>query len=311
MPEARRVADMDGVYHDAHPPVDRRERRYQWRASHWVWAIGLVLASILVTQSAWVESIKLGWTDDECQYILLAPFMTAWLIWVRRWRMPYCKPVGQWVGLPIMLLGGWMWAWGYRHSAATFWHGGPVLVAAGAFVSVMGADVVRKFAPAFLSLLFLIPITPTRRHIIASPMEYYAAQWTKGCCQFFGLDVAQRGNLLMVNGTEVEVAEACSGIRQLVTFWLVSYVMAFSRPLHWYSRLLILLFVPAVAIISNVVRLVPTVWIYSYGAGARAEQFHDVAGWVMLIAAFLFIESTVGLARWIGIPIEKFQNSGI
>lgn len=331
MNDPRLVADVDGVYADGDEsfainsqsipkPLSRStiqsrktilSRRVPWPESRWIFAWIMVVASVLITRSAWIDMFKLAWTDDECQYVVLAPFVTAWLVWIRRWRLPYCKLWGRWVGLVIMIPGAWLWFWGYQHSAATFWYGGPVLVAAGAFISVVGADVLQKFLPAFASLMFLVPLTPTRRHIIAGPMEHYAAQWTQQCCQFFGLNVLQQGNLLTVNGTQVEVAEACSGIRQLVTFWLVSYLLAFSRPLRWYSRMLILLFVPVVAIVSNVVRLVPTVWIYSYGAGATAERFHDAAGWVMLIVAFVFIEMSVGFARWLGIPIQRFQQAGL
>lgn len=285
--------------------------RVRWRRRQWVAAFLLAFASVLVTRVAWIDIARLGIKDDECQYILIAPFVVLILIWVRRARLLYCQMWGRWIGFVLAVVGAMLWIVGYRFSAPTFWHGGPVLLAAGAFLSVVGADVLIKFLPAFVALLFLIPITPTRRHLIASPMETYAARWTCSCCQLLGLNVQQHGNLMTVNGTEVEVAEACSGIRQLVSFWLAGYVLAFTQPLRWFARALLLLAIPFVAVGSNIMRLVPTVWMYSYGAGPAADRFHDLAGWVMLFAAFAAIQLTLWVLRWAMVPIQHFQAASV
>jgi exosortase len=285
-----------------------KEQRIRWTTSQLAWACGLVCAAFVVTAPAWIDTFRLGWKDEEAGYVLIAPFVVAWLVWVRRARLAYCQPGGAWIGNLLILCGWLMWSYGYRKSAPTLWHGGPVLVVAGALVSVTGKDMLRKMLPAFGALLFLIPITPTRRQIIAAPLERYASTWTQAACELLGLHVAQHGNLLSVNGVNVEVAEACNGMRQVVTFWLVSYVIAFGQPLRWYIRLLMLAAVPVIAIGSNVARLVPTVWMYSYGATPTAHAFHDFAGWAMLVVAFACLYALVLLLRWALIPIQHFQT---
>lgn len=279
--------------------------RWQW----WQWALAalLVAGSVVITWTAWHEAIELALKDEESQYILVAPVLAAWLFWVRRARLRYCRPGGRAWGLLIMGAGWALWSFGYRHSAPTFFYLGPVLLAMGTLLSVTGCDLLIKFLPAFVALCFVVPITPTGRHIIAAPMEKYAAAWTQSVCGVFGLQVKRYGNLLSVKGTEVEVAEACNGMRQMVTFWLVSYALAFSQPFKWYARLLLLLVVPAVAVGSNVIRLVPTVWMYSYGAGETAQRFHDIAGWAMLIAGFAALYGLLAALRWAMVPIRRFQ----
>jgi len=263
---------------------------------------------VLVTFSAWRDGFSLAMKDEEVSYVLLAPLVALWLAWVRRGRLRYCRPGGQWIGTLCILVGWAMFSIGYRRSVPTFWHLGPILVAIGAIVSVCGIDLVWKLRPAFVALLFMIPMTPTRRQIIAAPLERYASNWTRSACEMTGLQVTQHGNLLTVNGVNVEVAEACNGMRQVITFWVVSYIVAFGQPLRWYVRLLILAAVPLVAIGSNVVRLVPTVWMYSYGASESAHVFHDFAGWLMLFVAFGLLYALVALLRWVLIPIRHFQT---
>lgn len=283
-------------------------QRQRLRTKHWLLAGALAVIALAVTSNAVFDTIKLSIHDEETQYVLLSPFFIAWLVWARRYRLTYCRPGGGWVGAVMVAMGWFAWSIGYRKSIPTMWFAGPVLMAAGAVVSVIGFDLVRKFAPAFIALAFLVPITPLRRQIIAAPMELYAAQWTQESCELLGLQhVDRHGSLLSVNGTEVEVAEACSGIRSVITFFLLCYVISFSQPWRWYVRALILLAIPIVAIVANVARLVPTVWMYSYGAGQTAEHFHTMMGWIMLLLAFAVLSGIVAVLRLVGVPVRRFD----
>jgi len=285
--------------------IDQRQRL---KAKHWLLAGALAVIALALTSNAVLDTVRLSLHDEETQYVLLSPFFIAWLVWARRFRLAYCRRGGGWVGAVMLALGWLAWSLGYRRSIPTLWFGGPVLMAAGAFVSVAGFDVMRKLSPAFFALAFVVPITPVRRQIIAAPMERYAAQWTQGACEeLLGLHVDRHGSLLSVNGTEVEVAEACSGIRSIITFFLLCYVISFSQPWRWYVRALILLAIPVVAIVSNVARLVPTVWMYSHGAGETADRFHAMMGWIMLLLAFAVLSGIVALLRFVGVPVRRFD----
>jgi exosortase len=285
------------------------DERARYGRGHLLLAAGLLTGAVAADGSAWADIVRLGLKDEESQYVLLAPLVIIWLAWVRRSRLVYCRPGNRSIGVVMMAVGWAAWSIGYRRSVPTLWHGGPVLTGLGAIVSVLGADVLRHFLPAVLALLFLIPITPTRRQIISAPMEAYAASWTQATCQLLGLNVTRSGNLLSVNGVSVEVAEACNGMRQVVTFWLVSYVLLFSRAFRWYARVAGLLAVPVVAIAINVVRLVPTVWVYSYGGGVAAERFHDMAGWIMLLLAMGLGYAVVGALAWATVPLRRYQRA--
>lgn len=268
----------------------------------------LAVITLIVTSNALIEIVKLSLHDEEIQYVLLSPLFIVWLVWVRRFRLPYCRPGGGWIGIIILAIGWFAWSIGYRKSIPTMWFAGPIIMVAGVVISVAGFDLVRKFGPAFLALAFLVPITPIRRQIIAAPMELYAAQWTQETCDLLTLPhVDRHGSLLSVNGTEVEVAEACSGIRSVITFSLLCYVISFSQPWRWYVRGLILLAIPVVAIVSNVARLVPTVWMYSHGAGETAERFHTMMGWIMLVLAFAALSGIVAMLRFAGVPVRRFD----
>jgi len=95
---------------------------------------------------------------------------------------------------------------------------------------------------------------------------------------------------------------------------LVSYAFAFGTPLRWYVRAIILGLSPISALICNVIRMIPTVWLYGLSdrewfgvAGSSvAEVFHDVAGWVMLVLAFLLLMGAIKMLRWAMVPVTPY-----
>ncbi|HTL30734.1 MAG TPA: archaeosortase/exosortase family protein, partial [Tepidisphaeraceae bacterium] len=96
------------------------------------------------------------------------------------------------------------------------------------------------------------------------------------------------------------VAEACSGMRMMLTLFLVCYTIAFSIPFRSWVRAIFLIVTPLVAIIANVVRLVPTVWMFGYRSPEAAERFHELSGWIMTGLAFLVLMAFVKLLKWAG-----------
>ncbi|UCD76259.1 MAG: exosortase/archaeosortase family protein, partial [Phycisphaerales bacterium] len=115
------------------------------------------------------------------------------------------------------------------------------------------------------------------------------------------------GNVLIINGEQVAVGEACNGMRLVFALTLVVYAFAFGSPLKPGTRLVLLVLSPLIAILCNVIRLVPTSLIFGHGNPAMAERFHDLAGWVMLGAALLMLGGVLRLIRWLEFPVMSFR----
>lgn len=251
-------------------------------------AIVFTAVAVLIFLTAWQDIWRIGSHDEECSYVLLAPVVIGWLIWVRRSQLRDCLVRRGWVGV-LVLAGGWaVYRYGYVTDPVV-WRAGAVLVAVGAFVTAIGFDASFRLAPALAACVFLIPIDPNGRYHIAAPLQTATADVTQRICELLGIYVERAGNLLSINGVDVTIAEACNGSRMVLTLFMVCYVVAFTLPLKWYLRVLLLAASPLVAIASNVVRLVPTVWMFGHTSLPTAEKFHDISGWVMTILAFGFL----------------------
>ncbi|HYO07780.1 MAG TPA: exosortase/archaeosortase family protein [Tepidisphaeraceae bacterium] len=280
--------------------------RNGWRPSHVAFAIGLALAGVLATFEAWSDLVRIAISDEESSHALLVPVIVAWLVWARRGRLRHCRPVGQWIGPVIAAAGAGLFLLGEARLIESFWHGGAVMVAVGCCLTILGKDVLRNFLPALLVLVFLVPIPGRIRQKIAVPLQSSTAMVTQGVCEFGGLSVERSGNLLRFNRVDVAIGEACNGMRMTFALVLVSFAFALTTPLRGSVRVLVVLLSPLSAVVANVIRLVPTVWVYGTYSPTAAERFHDISGWLMLFVAFLALMGTIRLLQWLAVPVTPY-----
>ena len=124
------------------------------------------------------------------------------------------------------------------------------------------------------------------------------------------VDVVRSGNQLTYNGHPVDIIEKCNGLRMVFGLILVSYAFSFSLPLRNWVRLLILLLSPAAAILCNIIRILPTVWVYGRFSPHVAEEFHLYSGWLMLIVALVMLLGILRVLKWAMIPVMRFTLAG-
>ena len=281
-------------------------RRNDWRGVDLLLAALLVVLGIAVTYDAWRDIARIALRDEEASQILLVPLVFAGLFWVRRGRLRQCSPDRRWIG-PALVAAGWgLHAWGDAYAIQSFWHFGAIVVAVGCLASVAGRDVLVRFAPAFAVLVFLVPVPGVARQAIAMPLQSATAGATEIALATLGADVSRSGNVLSINGKAVEIAEACNGLRMVFALALVAYAFAFTTPLRPSARAVVLVLSPVVAIACNVVRLLPTVWVFGNADHAFAEKVHDIAGWAMVPVAFVGMLGVLRVLRWARIPVTQY-----
>jgi exosortase len=285
----------------------KRLTNFGWTPWHAAGAILIAIAGILATLPAWRDIVFIASVDDENSHIFLVPIVAAWMVWVRRSRLRYCAPTGTAIGPLVGAAGVFASVYGFNHNLQSVWHAGAVLVVLGCVLSVLGKSVLFRFLPAFLVLVFLVPVPGRIRQGIAVPLQTATAAATQALFETFGEAVERSGNLLSINGTEVTVAEACNGMRMVFALVLVSFAFAYSMPLRNSVRILVLLASPLAAIFCNVVRLIPTIWLYGHAAKPVADDFHNISGWIMLPIAFLLLMGIIRALRWALIPVAKFN----
>lgn len=288
--------------------------RNGWSAWHLVGAVVFTIAGIAATWNVWVDIFMIAQGDEEASHIFLVPFIIPWLVWVRRGRLRNCFPTGQMIG-PLFILMGWIISmYGFYTGKQSLWHAGAVILTIGCFLAAVGKDMFWKFLPVFILLLFLVPVPGRLRSVIALPLQTSLAYLTEQIYFVLGIDLVREGNLLRYNGIPIAIAEACNGMRMVFALVLVSYAFAFATPLRGYVRLIILVASPLTALFINIIRMVPTVWLYGhktepilgFDGEIVAKAFHDYAPWPLLFVAFFALMGIIRVLEWALIPVMRY-----
>lgn len=271
------------------------------------------LLAILLGVVAWMfrapltDIFTVALRDEEQSHILLAPLVAIWLVWIRRSRLHLVRVHPSFIGCGVVVAGAFLSWFGFHTNTFIAWHVGALLALAGAVISFTGLEPLRLFGPATGSLAFMLPVPGTIRQMISIPLQSMATNVTQNCLELFGFQAARLGNVLLINGEYIAVAEACNGMRLVFSLGLVIYAFAFSVALRPSMRLLLLALSPVVALVANVLRLIPTSLLYGTTTASTAEQFHDISGWVMLPLALLALLGILKLLSWLELPVFSYR----
>lgn len=282
-------------------------RRNRWDSRHIVGAVVLLALGVAVRWADWQDIWTIFRRDEEASHVILTPIVVAVLVWVRRERLRRITLRTSWLGPVAVALGCLTCYFGEGHGYQSLRHFGAVTIAVGCLLTMLGRELLVNFLPAFAALAFLIPMPPTFRQRISLPLARVEAVVTAELMTVLGVaEVTRSGNQLYVNGQEVLIKEACNGMRLFFTIFMVQYLVAFFMSLKPYARILVLVITPVSALLCNVVRLVPTVYLMGNGSHEVAAVFHEVAGYAMLGLAFVLNFAVIWALRWALVPVSPF-----
>lgn len=156
----------------------------------------------------------------------------------------------------------------------------------------------RVMGVAWFPILFLICALPWPSLVytkVAIPLQNLAAQVAVIVMNIGQVDAVVEGTRIVISKATgpriLNVAEACAGMRSLMTFITIGAAMAFlslSRPM-WQKLIIVASAVP-IAIICNVMRVSAQGLVDVYITEAATEGFtHGLVGLVMLIPAFFML----------------------
>lgn len=150
-------------------------------------------------------------------------------------------------------------------------------------------------------LIFMIPLPVIIYNQITFPLQLLASRVATSWLEFMQVPVFREGNVLNLPNYSLEVVEACSGVRSLMT--LISLAVAYgylADRRRWVRYTLPVLMVP-IAIISNATRIVGTGFLtYHFGPQAAQGFFHEFSGWIIFLVALVLMVVCHMILRRIG-----------
>ena len=231
------------------------------------------------------------WYDDpNYSHGFLIPILSAYFVWERRRRLAAVSRVPTWWGLPLLLLGTGMLVVGHVGAELYVQRVSLVTVLGGLVLLVLGRGALRISSFPIIFLMFMIPLPAIVLNAVAFPLQLFAAQAAATTLDLASIPVLREGNVVSLAHTTLEVAEACSGIRSLMSLLALATVYAyFTEPMLWKRGIIIVAAIP-VAIVANAFRVAGTgVLAHYFGVEAAQGFYHDFSGWLVFVVAFVLL----------------------
>lgn len=264
----------------------------------------LAACAVWAVWSPTIAEWSLRWTEDPTySHGFLVPLFSLGLLWWKRREIAALTPRTSPWGVLVIALGVVL------HGVGSYlsynWLPGLALVLylAGISLIVGGWPLLKCSWQAIAFLVFMVPLPYRLEVMMRGPLMQIATSASTFLLQLFGMPAIAKGFIIEVNEYQLGVAEACSGLKMLITFvaLAVGLVMVIKRPLI--DKIVILLSAVPIAVISNVIRITATGVLYVTMGPKTAEWvYHDLAGYLMMplgiglmwllmkIMEYLFIE---------------------
>ena len=287
-------------------------------ASKYLWRTLAFCSALIFTYAIVLRKLGYDWWNDEnYSHGLLIPFIIGYILWSQRERLAAApmRPSVLWGGAAVVMALFALWA-GTAGAELFMQRISLVLIIVGTVVYCWGFHLLRLVLVPLALLLLAIPIPTIIFNKVAFPLQLFASRCAVWSMTLFDIPVLRQGNvieLLPLGAREIkklEVVEACSGIRSLMTLVTLAVVFAyFTNPGEddpkdghkpggmtrlksygfWRSAVIIGSAVP-IAIFTNALRVSGTgVLAHYYGTEVADGFFHSFSGWVIYIVAFLML----------------------
>jgi exosortase len=163
-------------------------------------------------------------------------------------------------------------------------------VAAGTVLFVCGWRHLRMLAFPLAFLLLMIPLPAIIFNQVAFPLQLLASSFGEQALHALEVPVLREGNVIILPHTSLEVAEACSGIRSLLSLLTLGIVYGYFADSRASVRVLLAVATVPIAIFTNAIRVAGTgVAAHKFGAGVADGFLHTFSGWLVFVAAFAML----------------------
>ena len=257
-----------------------------FRWSDIVW-FGVLLA---VCYAPVLQSLVRQWSNDEdMSHGFFVPVIAAFIAWQKRGELLSSPASANRWGLAVVAIGA------LQLFLATL--GAELFVARTAFLVTLigiilymgGTRSVQLLAFPFFLMFFMVPIPAIIYNQITFPLQLLASRMAEAILMFIGTPVFREGNILELASQRLSVAEACSGIRSLLSLSFLSLVYAYFFDKKVWMRPLLLVATVPIAIAANASRVTVTGLLSTYNPRLAEGFFHGASGWVIFMAALVIL----------------------
>lgn len=270
------------------------------------WIFGGTLA-VVAAVLGYLYSNSLGFLaqswmeDDNYSHGPFIPLISLYLIWLRWGQVHIVERGGAWWGLPITVGGLLIYVVGEFASMHAVVQLSLWIVTMGLLTCAIGLSGIRLLAFPLLYLLAAIPMPEFLQGELSNRLQLWSSALGIGCLQFIGVMAYREGNVIDLGPIQLQVVEACSGLRYLFPLTALTLLVAYLyRESLWKRVLLVLSSIP-ISILLNGFRIGTIgLLVETYGKSAADGFSHFFEGWIIFVASLGLLYAEMWLLARVG-----------
>jgi exosortase len=255
------------------------------------WYVGaLVILGASLYAPIIVRLVRQWWSDPNFSHGFFVPVFSAFVLWQNRKRLSAITPAPSTWGLPLIAISLAMLLVGTFGAELFLSRLSLIVLMTGMVIFFLGWATLRAvFFPLFF-LVLMVPIPAIVFSQITLPLQVLASKLAAGTLPFCGVPVLREGNIINLPAMPLEVAQACSGIRSLMSLTTLAIMYGYLMERRIWVRIVLAIASVPIAVAANGLRIVGTGLIVQYWDPEKAEGFfHLFSGWLVFVFSLLML----------------------
>jgi exosortase D (VPLPA-CTERM-specific) len=238
-----------------------------------------------------LQSMAVQWYQDaNYSHGFLVPVIAGYFLYERRQSLAV-TPIAPWgPGLAVVLLGLFQLIAGCAVNEYFTTRSSLIVLLAGLVLFLFGRSVFRQVLLPLGYLILMVPLPYIVYNAIAFPLKLFVTRVSVVFLKMVGVVVLHEGNILMFPALTLEVADACSGIRSMVSLLALAVACAFYIRTSSFKRCLLVAAAIPVALLTNAARVIVTgLLAQKWGAQVAEGFYHEFAGLMVFVLAMALL----------------------
>ncbi len=259
----------------------------RWQGLALLLLLGWLYASILY-------HLVLQWigpkADPNFQHGIFVPLFALFVLWQDRKKLQAIPPNPSWAGLPLVVLSMLVLILGVLGADIFLPRISFLMMLAGLIISFLGWTFFRAVLFTWAFLFLMIPIPTLLINQVTFPLQLLAAKLATAMLKLVGIPVLREGNMITLAAMQLDVAEACSGLRSLLSLVTLAIIYGYLMETRMWVRVVLVCLAIPIAVVANSFRIFGTGLLVQSGHKEMAEGFlHGFAGWLIFVVALIML----------------------
>lgn len=234
--------------------------------------------------------------QEEYSHGFLIPLVSLYIVWERWGAIRASAAGGSWWGVPVLLIALILLVVGEISALYFFIHYSFVILLLGLALALLGLACARLLMAPILILCFAIPLPYFIEVMLTAKLQLWSSELGVSMIRLTGMPVLLSGNIIDLGVTQLEVVEACSGLRYLFPLMSIGFLLAYFYRASFWKRALVFLSTVPITIIMNSLRIAATgVLVDLYGVEMAEGLVHDLEGWVIFACCLVVLVAEIWL----------------